>query len=199
MEKLEELIARFHVFLTLESDGNENSASWPFALPLGVEHQISLGRRLGGSTACLGAVGEREIVWVLWEKEKLSGCCGRKGNGLGAVGEREIVWVLWEKEKLSGWCWQKRKWSECCGRKGNCLGAVGEREIVWVLWEKGKLTGCCGRKRNCLGGEGERGCVGVVGEREIVWMLWEKGKLFLLLERFNSKVLVFLPGDKATC
>ena len=98
MEKLEELIARFHVFLTLESDGNENSASWPFALPLGVEHQISLGRRLGGSTACLGAVGEREIVWVLWEKGKWSGCCGRKGNCLGAVGERGCLSVVGERE-----------------------------------------------------------------------------------------------------
>jgi len=58
MEKLEELIARLHVFLTLKLDGDENSASWPFALPLGENHKIPLGRRLGGSTACLGAVGE---------------------------------------------------------------------------------------------------------------------------------------------
>ena len=79
------------MFLTLESDGDVNTASWPFALPLRVEHQVTLGRRLGGSTACLGAVGVRENVWVLWEKRKLSGCYGRKGNCLDAVGEREIV------------------------------------------------------------------------------------------------------------
>jgi len=62
MEKLEELIARHHVFLNLESDRDEKSASWPFALPLGENYTIPLGRRLGGSTACLGAVGEREII-----------------------------------------------------------------------------------------------------------------------------------------
>jgi len=50
------------VFLNLELDGDEDSASWPIALPLGENHTIPLGRRLGGSTACLGAVGEREIV-----------------------------------------------------------------------------------------------------------------------------------------
>ena len=62
MEKIEELIARVHVFLTLQLDGDENSASCPFALPLGENHTTPLERRLGGSTACLGAVGEREIV-----------------------------------------------------------------------------------------------------------------------------------------
>jgi len=61
MEKFEELIARLHVFLTLLLDGNENSALWPFALPLGEKHRYYWGG---------GWVGP-QMVWVLWEKEKL--------------------------------------------------------------------------------------------------------------------------------
>jgi len=83
MEKYEELFARLHVFLTLELDGDENSASWPFALPLGEKHQVPLVRRLGGSTAGLGAVGERAIVASI-------GAVQFQGTGVPSWGQSDL-------------------------------------------------------------------------------------------------------------
>ena len=50
-----------HVLLSVELVGDEKSASWPSILFLREKRQGTLGRRLGGSTADLGVVGERKI------------------------------------------------------------------------------------------------------------------------------------------
>jgi hypothetical protein len=53
------------VFLALELNRAEKSALWPTALPLGEEHQLPMGRGLGGFKA--GLV-EKENLLLLLER-----------------------------------------------------------------------------------------------------------------------------------